>query len=331
MTAAFQMISGLSLRQECPRIAPEKGLMKRFTLNLNLTSVIVTIAVGVLLPVILSTAVGIVALVFADDARSILIGVLVLSFTLTAAGSGLVAVVLTGRKARLARLQADFVANIAHEIRTPLSAIRLYTQTLQSGKLAEDPERAAECLATILRETEWMDAMLDRALTWRASSRSVLRLNMRSAPISNAVNDAITRFRSMAAPGEVSVSASINTSLNVKHDPTALHAVVLNLLTNAYKYTGEDKQISVTVRDVDEQVVIDVSDNGIGLSPTEAKRIFNPFYRVRQAGHGAASGVGLGLTIVRYLVGRHRGSIRAENRPEGGSMFTITLPADRTP
>ena len=305
--------------------------MKRFALNLNLTSVIVTIAVGVLLPVILLTAVGIVALVFADDAHSIVIGVLVLSFTLTAVGSGLVAVVLTGRKARLARLQADFVANVAHEFRTPLSAIRLYTQTLQSGKLAEDPERAAECLATILRETEWLDVMLDRALTWRASSRNLLRLNMHNAPVADAVNEAIAHFRSMVTQHEVSLSASVHTTLNVRHDSKALHAVVLNLLTNAHKYTGDDKQISVTVRDVGEQAVIEVSDNGIGLSPTESKRIFHPFYRVRQAGHGAAGGTGLGLTIARYLVARHGGAIRAERRAEGGSTFTITLPADGTP
>lgn len=298
--------------------------MKRFTLNLNLNSVIITIAVGVLLPVILLTAVGIVTLVFADDARSIVMGVLALSFALTAVGSGLVAVVLTGRKARLARLQADFVANVAHEFRTPLSAIRLYTQTLQSGKLADDPERIEESLATILRETEWLDTMLDRALTWRASSRNVLRLNMETETVAEAINDAVSRFRSMVTPDEVIISTDIDTTLNVKHDPKALHAVVLNLLTNAYKYTGEEKHILVTVRDVDRQVVVEVSDNGVGLSPKEAKRVFRPFYRARNSGTG---GVGLGLTIARHLVGRHEGTITAAGRPEGGSTFTITLPA----
>ncbi len=302
--------------------------MRRFTINLNLTSVIVTIGVGVLVPVILLTAVGIVALVFAEDARSLVIGVLVLSFTLTAVGSALVAVVLVGRKARLARLQADFVAGLAHEFRTPLSAIRLYTQTLQSGNLNKDPQGTAECLSTILRETEWLDAMLERALIWRASSRNMMRLNVTRATVTQAVEDAVAHFRSMVMPEEVSLSVAINTALTIRHDPSALHAIILNLLTNAYKYTGDDKQIRLEVRDADQQVVIDVSDNGIGLSPREAKLIFRPFYRVRQTDHGAASGAGLGLAIARYLVRRHNGNIVAASNPDGGARFSITLPAE---
>ena len=121
--------------------------MKRLNLNLDLTVVIVLIAVGVLLPVMLATASGIVAIVIAKDAGSIVTGVLVISFAVAAAGSGIIAVVLTGKKARLARLQADFVANISHEFRTPLSAIRLYAQTLQSGDLSDDPEKTIMELA----------------------------------------------------------------------------------------------------------------------------------------------------------------------------------------
>ncbi|MBM4144466.1 MAG: HAMP domain-containing histidine kinase [Lentisphaerae bacterium] len=300
--------------------------MKRYHLNLNLTGVVVLIAVGVLLPVMLSAAVGIVALVIARDAGGIVTGVLVISFTAAAAGSALITAVLTGRKASLARRQADFVANVSHEFRTPLSAIKLYAQTLQSGRLAGDAERTAQCLATILRETEWLDVMVDRVLTWRASSRDMLPLEQLTKPAARAVLDAAERFRSMVGPDEMTFSASVDSVLDVRHDASALTAVVLNLLTNAYKYTRGDKRIDLRVRDEERGVVIEVQDNGIGMTEAEQKRVFQPFYRAERKGYDA-SGVGLGLAIARYIVRRHHGTIAVRSTAGEGSTFTIRLPS----
>jgi len=305
--------------------------MKRYHLNLNLTGVIVLVAVGVLLPVMLSTAVGIVALVIARDAGTIVTGVLVICFAVAALGSALIAVVVTGKKARLARRQADFVANVSHEFRTPLSAIRLYAQTLQSGKLADDPDETARCIATILRETEWLDVMIDRVLTWRASSRDMMPLEMDTGPVANAVTDAVERFRSMVLPDELDLSSSIDSRLLVRHDANAVNAVVLNLLTNAYKYTGKEKRIRVGVRDEDGNVMIDVLDNGIGLTPREAKHVFRPFYRAEGPEGGTASGAGLGLAIAHYLISRHGGAITVRSEKGKGSTFTVRLPAASEP
>jgi two-component system phosphate regulon sensor histidine kinase PhoR len=301
--------------------------MKHFRLNLNLTSVIVIIAAGVLLPVMLSTAVGIVAIALAEGTGGIVTGVLIISFTVTAAGCGLLALVFTGRKARLARQQADFVANISHEFRTPLSAIRLYAQTLQSGKLADDPEETSRCIATILRETTWLDVMIDRMLTWRASSKDMMELNIETKSVSKAVYGAIDRFNSMVPADELTLSSSIKTELRVQHDAKALNAVVLNLLTNAYKYTGRRKEISVTAQDRDNHVIIEVKDNGIGLTATEMKHIFQPFYRAERRNGGETGGVGLGLAIARHQVNQHKGTISVSSHKDEGSSFTISLPS----
>lgn len=300
--------------------------MKRPHLNLNLTGVIALIAVGVLLPVMLSAAAGIVALVIAKDAGGIVTGVLVVAFTVAAAGSALITVVLTGRKARLARRQADFVANVSHEFRTPLSAIRLYAQTLQSAKLADDPQQAAQCVSTILRETEWLDVLVERVLAWRASSRDMVPLEMVKQSVTKAVEDAVKRFCSMVPPDEVNVTLSLSSNRAVRHDPSALNGVVLNLLTNAYKYTGNDKQIGVEVRDEDNAVAIAVTDNGIGLTPGELKHIFEPFYRAQAPDTSGTAGVGLGLAIAHHLVNRHRGTIQVTSEKGEGTTFTIRLP-----
>lgn len=300
--------------------------MKRLHLNLELTAVIVLLAAGVLLPVMLSTAVGIVALVIARDAGGIVTGVLVISFAVTATGSALVTVVLAGRKARLARRQADFVANVSHEFRTPLSAIRLYAQTLQSGKLDGDTEQTAQCLATILRETEWLDLMIDRVLTWRASSKDMLPLNLVTQPVTQAVTDAAQRFERMVVRDEMDFACKTSSRLPVEHDVNALNSVVLNLLTNAYKYSGKHKRIRLTARDEDGGVAIEVQDNGNGLTPAEMKRIFQPFYRARRQ-DGGASGAGLGLAIARHLVTRLRGVVTVTSEKGRGSIFTIKLPA----
>jgi len=301
--------------------------MKRFRLNLDLTSVIVMIAAGVLLPVLLSTAVGIVATVLAKDTGSIIIGALVISFTVTAAGFGLLALVFTGRKARLAREQADFIANISHELRTPLSTIRLYAQALQSGKLNDNPEQTARCIDTILRETAWLDVMIDRILSWRAASKDMLELTPKTQPVVEAVRSAIDRFISMVPSDELTLSTSIETRLCVEHDIKALNSVVLNLLTNAYKYTLGHKQIRIRVWDQDDRVMIEVEDNGIGLTPTDAKRVFEPFYRASRREHGDTGGVGLGLAITRHLVEQHKGTISVNSQKGKGSVFTISLPA----
>ena len=305
--------------------------MKRYRVNLNLTGVIVILAAGVLVPVMLSTAAGIVAIALSKDTAVIITGVLIISFTATAAGCGLLALVFTGRKARLARQQADFIARISHELRTPLSAIKLYAQTLHSGNLADDPEQTAQCVATILRETAWLDVMIDRLLTWRASSKDMLELSMETQPVAVAVHGAIDRFNSMVPPDEVTLSVSMETQLCVQHDAKALNAVVLNLLMNAYKYTGTHKQIDVSVRNEDNHVVIEVKDNGIGLTSSEAQRIFQPFYRAARRDQGEIGGVGLGLAIAWNLIEQHNGTISVSSQPGEGSTFTISLPtAERT-
>jgi two-component system sensor histidine kinase CiaH len=155
----------------------------------------------------------------------------------------------------------------------------------------------------------------------------MLKLTMTPQPIAQAVQGAVERFQGMVDPEELTFSAAVDARLPVRHDTHALHSVVLNLLINAFKYTGKQKQIGVRAFDGDDDCVhIEVSDNGIGLSPVEAKRVFQPFYRVENPAANA-SGVGLGLAIAHYLITRHHGTITVRSEQGKGSTFRITLPA----
>lgn len=304
-----------------------KASIRLRTRSLSLTGIIVTLAVGVLLPVLLSTAVGIVTLALGESTNWVVVGVLVVSFTAAAFGSVVTVTVLLGRRARTARLQADLLANVTHDLRTPLTAIRMYAQTLLSGSLRDDPERTRDSLETIVRETQWLESMIDRVLTWRAASRDRGNLDLEPAPPGPAVEEAIDRFRRMVRTDELSLDLEVESSTPVAHDRDGLGLVVLNLLINAYKYTGDDKHISVRVRDRDQLVVVSVEDNGIGIPRRELPRIFEPFHRVDNRLTSKSSGAGLGLAIVNHIVKAHGGRVEVESSEEQGSRFEVLLPA----
>jgi len=300
--------------------------IKRRGRSLSLTGVIIALSVGVLLPVMLSTAVGIVTLALGESTNWIVVGVLVISFAAAAIGSAITATVLLSQKAQTARLQADLLVNVTHDLRTPLTAIRMYAQTLQGGLMQKDPRRAEDGLETIVRETEWLETMIDRILTWRAATKDRNNLQMQVRPLREAVEVAVGRFTRMLAPGEVDLAVKVDCATPVNHDQNAISTVVLNLLINAYKYTKQDKQISVEVGDRDGQVAVSISDNGIGIAGKEVRRIFDPFYRIDTRLRGESTGAGLGLAIVRHLIQTHKGEVLVESREGQGSSFTVLLP-----
>jgi two-component system, OmpR family, phosphate regulon sensor histidine kinase PhoR len=308
---------------------PVTAKLKHINRQTRMTGPMVALSVGVIVPVFLSTSVGILLLVLGRSSISLLFGILVICFTSAAIGGAIVVVILLRRRARIARLQADLLANVSHELRTPLAAVRMYTESLLSGLLRDDPLRTEESLRLILQQTEWLDAMIDRVLTWRMAARDRDVVEMQTSSIRPAVEEAVLRFARMTPPAEAGLSVEISTTLPVRHDRRAIGEIVLNLLTNAYKYTPQDKHIRLDAVDEDGRVVITVRDNGIGIPQTALKKIFDPFYRVDTSLRSKASGTGLGLAIVRHLVKLHEGEISVESEPGQGSLFTIRLPAVR--
>ncbi len=302
----------------------------RIRRSLSLVKPIVTLSVGVVLPVLLSTAVGIVAIVAGESSLTLILGILVVSFTAAAIGGAVILYVLLGRRARLARLQSDLLANVTHELRTPLAAIRVHAQTLQSGLLETEPARAAESLRTIVRETEWLEAMIDRVLSWRAAARDREAPLPREGPVRPVLEETVTRFLRMVPPDEVQLRSSYEGAGAVRHDPDGLTQALLNLLVNAYKHSPPPRRITVATREDGPWALISVEDNGSGIPANEVRRIFEPFYRVESAAVRTA-GAGLGLAIVLHVVKAHGGSVTVDSTEGAGSRFTIRLPLVRPP
>jgi signal transduction histidine kinase len=124
----------------------------------------------------------------------------------------------------------------------------------------------------------------------------------------------------------VELTADVSTTAPVAHDPNAIVTVLLNLLINAYKFTGEDKRIAVRAFDRADDVVLEVEDNGIGIPPNDRRRIFEPFFRSDDRLRAKSSGAGLGLAITKALVISHGGTITAHSREGHGTRMTVRLP-----
>ena len=283
-----------------------------------------------MLPVLLSSTVGIVTLVLGENSNLLVVGVLSLCFAAASLGGAVTVTILIGNRAKEARLKEDLIANVSHELRTPLSAMRMYAQTLLAGTLDDDPERSRESLESIVRESRWLEVMIERLLTWRSTEKDRASLAQELATVQAAVEEAAERFRRMVQPEDTHFLTQFQTEALVLYEPKMLITGILNLLINAYKYSPAPRQILLRVEDEEKTVCISVHDKGSGVPHSQRKKIFAPFYQATKADQKHKGGVGLGLAIVKHLAKSHMGSVSVEDEPGGGSIFIIRLPSQKT-
>ncbi len=232
------------------------------------------------------------------------------------------------RQVRLTRLKNNFVATVTHELKTPLAAIRLLVDTLLAGRV-DDPQATREYLAMIARENERLTRLIDNFLSFSRMER-----NKPSFEFQEITADAIVQSAAASVAGRL---AAAGFRLQVETNPAlprltghhdALVTVLINLLDNAFKYSGAARDIHLRARPTAAGVVFEVQDHGIGLSAREIRRIFKPFYQVDQSLSRTTGGCGLGLSIVDFIVRAHHGRIAITSRPGQGSLFQVIIPAD---
>ena len=228
------------------------------------------------------------------------------------------------RAYKLSRLKTDFVANISHELRTPLTSVRLFAETLKQGR-AQGPREVQECLDLLTKETQRLSSLVEKLLDWSRleSGRKLLRREPTEVQALLAHVAEVFKAQQLGATYETHIEPDLP---KVSLDRDAMAQVVLNLLHNAVKFTGPDKQIRLSARRRDGGVAIEVADNGIGVREKDRKRIFERFYRADDLLSRRTEGSGLGLAIAKRLVEAHGGHIDVESRPGSGSVFRVQLP-----
>lgn len=255
------------------------------------------------------------------------IGALVIAAMSMAA---LLAARLLRRQVRLARLKTDLVASVSHELKTPLSSMRLFVDTLLEEPRF-DQEKTRQYLELVARENARLSRLIESFLTFSRMERNTYSFEFADADAARIVADAVEaageRFRTPECLLDVKVDPGLP---RVRADSGALVTVLLNLLDNAYKYSPGEKRIALRAYTENQSLCFEVEDQGIGLSPRECKKIFRKFYQVDQRLARTSGGCGLGLSIVQFIVKAHGGSVRVTSQAGGGSVFRVQLPCERT-
>lgn len=228
------------------------------------------------------------------------------------------------RERRLVQLRSQFVASVSHELKTPLTSIRIFAETLRTRTKIE-PRTRDEYLETIERESERLTRLLDDVLDFSRIERGQRTYQLSPQALPVIVERALRTLRFQQHGCTVLFHCDDPLPM-VRCDPDAIQQAVLNLVSNAIKYSGQSCRIDLRVEYCDSDVAIVVRDYGIGIVRLHQKRLFEPFYRVPTPENEVTPGTGLGLTLVQDVAVAHGGRMTVESTPGRGSTFTLLLP-----
>jgi two-component system phosphate regulon sensor histidine kinase PhoR len=289
--------------------------------NMQLRRAQLVLMLATLLPTIAMTAVGIVLLLLGRETSSVVAGVLVLTFCTSGITGYILGSIFVGKGASLVRVQNDFVSSVSHELRTPLTSIRLLLESLRDNRL--DEAERGQVLSLLARESARLEALVGRVLELSRLQSSYVYKRER-VDVAGLVDEAMAAFDALTLANPTKIACDLEPGLSVVGDRPTLVSALVNLLINAWKYTGADKQISIASRSAGRWIELLVRDNGCGIDRAEQSAIFEQFSRGRAAEASGAPGIGLGLSFVNAIVRGHRGRIELESQA-GSTLFRIKL------
>ena len=246
--------------------------------------------------------------------------------------SGLVAVLHdTTEQEKEERERRLFVSNVSHELRTPLTSVKSYLEALDEGALSEPV--APDFIKVSLDETNRMMRMVTDLLHLSRLDNATSHLDVELINFTAFITFILNRFDKMRGSDEEKKYELVRdypiTSVWIEIDTDKMTQVIDNILNNAIKYSPDGGKITVTMKTTDDQMILSISDQGLGIPKQDLPRIFDRFYRVDRARSRAQGGTGLGLSIAKEIIKQHKGFIWAKSEYGKGSTFTIVLPYDK--
>ena len=232
----------------------------------------------------------------------------------------------------LENIRRDFVANVSHELKTPIASIKGFVETLLDGAL-ENREDAMRFLRIVAKQADRLNQIIEDLLSLAKIEESEEKGNVPLEPgsIREILEAAINDCQALASERDIRVEVSCDDDVVANINAHLLEQAVVNLLDNAIKYSDPGGEVLITGRALSSEVVISVTDHGCGIDRDHLPRLFERFYRVDKARSRKLGGTGLGLAIVKHIVQAHGGKVSVQSTPGKGSTFTIQLPPVRTP
>ena len=241
-------------------------------------------------------------------------------------GGGFFTLGALSREWRMAELKSEFVADFSHELRRPLTSIRMFSEMLKDSRVP-DEEKKHRYYGIITGESERLTHLANNILDFSRIERGRKVYDFKYEDVTGVIRETVGRFKAYLAEKARPVTLNIEKDIpGLKMDARSISEALLNLLTNADKFSPAEKEITVNLARAGKEVVIEVIDRGIGIPPKERKKVFNKFYRTSQKQVMQTEGTGLGLTLVKYIIRAHRGRVKIESEPGKGSKFSLILP-----
>lgn len=231
------------------------------------------------------------------------------------------------RQRQLSQIQKDFINNLTHELKTPISSIGLSARVISDEKILENPKRLFEYARIIQDQNNRMSKNVEKVLNLASLEKNKVHLNLEKIGLREFMEEITENFKHSDAGKKATISLHL---LPENHfliaDKFHFNNLILNILENSVKYCEKEPQISIDTKKIKNILQIQFTDNGIGISKKYRKKIFKRFYRVPTGNVHNVKGFGLGLDYVRKIIKAHKWEIKVDENPEGGSIFTIIIP-----